>query len=87
MAEWCVTDPSLAPCKIFGALRQRRKRDPKRVVGYYMRKLCVLVGATLGSYLGWWLGAAVGVMTAFMLSMLGMGVGMYAGGRAAHYYE
>lgn len=52
-----------------------------------MRKLCVLVGATVGSYLGWWLGAAVGVMTAFMLSMLCMGIGMYAGGRAAHYYE
>jgi len=52
-----------------------------------MRKLSVFVGATVGSYLGWWLGAAVGVMTAFILSMVGLGIGMYAGGRAAHYYE
>lgn len=52
-----------------------------------MRKLYVFIGATAGSYLGWWLGATVGVMTAFMLSMLGTGIGMYAGVRVAHYYE
>ena len=72
---------------IVGRLRDGWKRERRRVVGYYMRKLFVLVGASAGSYLGWWLGATVGFMTAFTLSMVGTGVGMYAGSRAAHYYE
>jgi len=52
-----------------------------------MKKLFVLLGATVGSYLGWWLGARIGVMTAFMVSTLFTGFGMYAGARAAHNYE
>jgi hypothetical protein len=36
---------------------------------------------------GWWLGLSIGFMTAFMLSMVGTGIGMYAGNRAAHNYE
>jgi len=33
----------------------------------------------IGTYAGWWLGARVGFMTAFMLSIVGGGVGMYIG--------
>ncbi|MDZ4673204.1 MAG: hypothetical protein SGI84_02055 [Gemmatimonadota bacterium] len=42
-----------------------------------MKKLLGLVGATIGGAAGWWLGAQVGVMTAFAVSMVGTGLGMY----------
>lgn len=44
------------------------------------------LGATAGGALGWWAGAPVGFMTAFMLSTVGTGVGMYAGRKCADYY-
>jgi membrane protein YqaA with SNARE-associated domain len=43
-----------------------------------MTKLMIFVGATVGGAVGWWLGAFVGVFTAFVLSMVGTGAGMYA---------
>jgi hypothetical protein len=52
-----------------------------------VRKLCIFVGATVGSYAGWALGAHAGIMTAYMLSMVGTGVGMYAGHRTAKEFE
>jgi hypothetical protein len=48
-----------------------------------MSKLLTFLGATLGGAIGWWLGAPIGTMTAFILSMLGTGVGVYAGRRIA----
>ncbi|MFQ5695282.1 MAG: hypothetical protein ACE5HB_04775 [Terriglobia bacterium] len=42
-----------------------------------MRRLLDLIGASLGGWLGWWLGAKVGIMTGFMLSVVGMGFGIY----------
>jgi uncharacterized membrane protein YfcA len=48
-----------------------------------VKKLLVLLFSTAGSAAGWWLGARVGVMTAFMLSMIGLGVGMWWGARLA----
>ena len=51
-----------------------------------MLKLYSFIGATVGSYAGWALGAPVGIMTAFMLSFVGTGLGIYAGRRVAHYY-
>ncbi len=51
-----------------------------------MLKLYSFVGAAIGSYAGWALGAMFGVMTAFIVSMVGTGVGMYAGRRVAHYH-
>jgi hypothetical protein len=51
-----------------------------------MIRLYSFIGATVGSYAGWALGATVGFMTAFMVSMVGMGVGIYAGRRVAKYY-
>jgi len=52
-----------------------------------MGKLLGFVGATLGGYVGWWLGAPVGTMTAFMVSIVGTGAGMYAGRRVARHYD
>ena len=48
-----------------------------------MSKVLTFLGATVGGAIGWWLGARVGTMTAFMLSMVGTGVGVYAGRRIA----
>ena len=51
-----------------------------------MRKLFSFVGGTIGSYAGWALGASVGFTTAFMVSMVGTGIGMYYGHRIAKNY-
>jgi uncharacterized membrane protein YbhN (UPF0104 family) len=48
-----------------------------------MTKILTTLGATLGGAIGWWLGARVGTMTAFVVSVLGTGVGVYAGRRIA----
>ena len=50
-----------------------------------MNNLLAFVGATLVGSIGWWMGERVGFMTAFILSMIGTGVGMYAGRRLADY--
>jgi len=50
-----------------------------------MGKLLGFVGASLVGSIGWWMGASAGVMTAFFLSMIGTGLGMYAGRRLADY--
>src|SRR5207253_635697 len=42
-------------------------------------KLFAFLGASLGSAVGWWLGVRGGIMTGFFASMVGVGVGMYAG--------
>lgn len=52
-----------------------------------MRKIFGFVGATAGGWIGWSLGAGVGIMTAFLLSIVGTGVGLYAGYRAAARYS
>ena len=40
--------------------------------------------STLFSYAGWWAGAFVGPMTAFMLSTVFGGFGLWYGGRVAY---
>ena len=52
-----------------------------------MTKLFVFIGSTIGGYAGWAIGAPVGVMTAFMLSVVGTGAGIYAGRRVAQRLE
>lgn len=52
-----------------------------------MSKLFSFIGATVGSYAGWWMGSSVGIMTAFMVSMVGTGLGIWAGRRFAATYE
>ncbi len=51
-----------------------------------MEKPSAAVAAMLGGWIGWWLGTHVGLMTAFVLSMIGMGVGLYAWRRIAQHY-
>jgi hypothetical protein len=52
-----------------------------------MVKLAAFVGSTIGGYIGWALGDRIGLMTAFILSMLGTGLGMYYGAKIAREYE
>jgi uncharacterized membrane protein YeaQ/YmgE (transglycosylase-associated protein family) len=46
-----------------------------------INKLVGFIGATVGSYAGWFLGARVGMMTAFMLSVVGTGLGIFVSQR------
>lgn len=52
-----------------------------------LNKMLGFIGATAGGAIGWWAGERVGLMTAFMLSMVGTGLGIYAGIRVARHYE
>jgi hypothetical protein len=52
-----------------------------------MKKLCIFIGTTIGSSVGWWAGDKFGFMTAFMLSIVGTGFGMYYGVRFAREHE
>lgn len=52
-----------------------------------MTKLFGYAGSVVGSTLGWWVGALHGTMTAFLLSIVGTGVGIYVGRRIAAEYE
>ncbi len=52
-----------------------------------MRKILGLIGATAGGWLGWALGNPGGFFVAFVLSMIGTGLGMYAGYRIAMHYS
>ena len=51
-----------------------------------MGKLASFAGMTVGGAVGWYAGNLVGFMTAFMLSCVGTGVGMYLAQRAARKY-
>jgi hypothetical protein len=48
-----------------------------------MTRLLVLAGTTVFGGIGWWLGERQGIMTAFIVSMIGTGVGIYVGRRVA----
>ena len=52
-----------------------------------MGKLFSFIGATVGGYAGWALGAPVGITTAFIVSMVGTGIGMYYGRKIAQHYS
>jgi hypothetical protein len=52
-----------------------------------MRKVFAGVGAFVGGWAGWYLGALASNTFAFLLSMVGTGVGMYIGIRAARNYS
>jgi hypothetical protein len=52
-----------------------------------MGKFLAFVGATVGGYGGWALGALVGPFAAFVVSMVGTGVGVYWGRRIGRHYE
>jgi hypothetical protein len=42
------------------------------------KKLIGLLATSAGSGIGWWIGGQIGIMSAFMVSMVGVGAGMYA---------
>jgi hypothetical protein len=44
-----------------------------------LEKLIPWIAATIGSYAGWFLGAKVGIFTAFLVSIVLGGVGLYVG--------
>jgi len=41
------------------------------------------LGSFVGGSLGWWVGARIGTMTAYLLSVVGTGLGLYLGHRLA----
>ena len=53
-----------------------------------MTRLLMFVGTTVGGYLGWWLGECLGfgMMGAFLVSILGSAVGIYAAWRVVTDY-
>lgn len=46
-----------------------------------MRGILNFVGMTLGGWMGWQLGALVSFFTAFVVGMVGTGLGLYAAQR------
>lgn len=51
-----------------------------------MTKLFVLLGATIGGWIGWWVGDHVGLFTAFIVSIIGTGFGVWGARRVASNY-
>ncbi|HVD06563.1 MAG TPA: hypothetical protein VNB89_11110 [Gemmatimonadaceae bacterium] len=52
-----------------------------------MTKLIIFIAATIGGAIGWWLGEGVGIMTAFMVSTVFSGIGIYYGKKLAQRFE
>lgn len=48
-----------------------------------MTKILATLGSFVGGSIGWWMGSGVGTMTAFMLSIVGTGAGIYLGRQVA----
>ena len=46
-----------------------------------MRKFLITMTAIACSWFGWWVGDHIGLMTAFLLSVVGTGLGVYFGRR------
>ena len=51
-----------------------------------MTKLLALIGMSVGGWVGWAVGARVSIFTAFIVSMIGTGVGLYAANRFSKQY-
>ena len=43
-----------------------------------MKRLLDMIGITIGGWIGWAAGAPVSIFTAFIVSMVGTGVGLWA---------
>jgi hypothetical protein len=55
----------------------------ERSIDMSMGKICGSLGGFLGSSIGWWIGSGGGMMTAFAVSMVGTGLGIWAGRKFA----
>ena len=51
-----------------------------------MNRLFNLLGMTIGGWAGWALGAPISIFTAFMLSIVGTGLGLYAAQQVVRRY-
>lgn len=51
-----------------------------------MGRLLATLGMTAGGWIGWTVGARFGFFAAFLLGIVGTGVGLYAGRRVASDY-
>jgi hypothetical protein len=72
-----------------GADRRTEVRGPQDLTpgSAHVTKLFSFIGATVLGYAGWYLGLLVGTMTAFVLMMVGTGVGMYYGVKIGRHYS
>jgi hypothetical protein len=52
-----------------------------------MSKMLAFVGSIAGGYAGWALGALEGTFTAYVVSLVGTGAGVYWGRRLARHLE
>jgi hypothetical protein len=52
-----------------------------------VKKLIGFIGMTIGGWVGWAAGAPFGTMTAFIVSMVGTGLGAYVAVRIANSYD
>jgi len=43
-----------------------------------VKRILDLIGMTVGGWVGWALGATISIFTAFIVSMVGTGLGLYA---------
>jgi len=43
-----------------------------------MKRLLDFIGLSAGGWIGWYIGAVVSIFTAFIVSMIGTGLGLYA---------
>jgi uncharacterized membrane protein YeaQ/YmgE (transglycosylase-associated protein family) len=48
-----------------------------------MKRALGLIGMTVGGWLGWVIGAPISIFTAFAVSMVGTGVGLYVAHKVA----
>lgn len=51
-----------------------------------MSKLLAFFGMTVGGWIGWAVGVRFGLFAAFLLSIVGTGVGLYYGRKLANEY-
>ena len=51
-----------------------------------MNKLLAFLGMTIGGWAGWAIGAPISIFTAFILSMVGTGLGLWAAQWAVRRY-
>jgi len=51
-----------------------------------MTKMLGLIGMTVGGWIGWAIGEPISFFTAFVLSMVGTGFGLYLGHKVSRNY-
>ena len=52
-----------------------------------MTKIIIFISATVTGAVGWWLGESYGFMTAFIISTVASGVGIYYGKKFASRFD